>query len=98
MKKPIIRAALAALALSAHAPLHAQTQDIQTGWAAWFNSVKLSDHWGLVSDVQLRTSDDWEDLRTLILRPGLSYFLDKNKQSERRATPTSPLTAPACAT
>lgn len=38
----------------------------------------MSDHWGLVSDVQLRTSDDWEDLRTLILRPGVSYFLDKN--------------------
>ncbi len=40
----------------------------------------MSDHWGLVSDVQLRTSDDWEDLRTLILHPSVSYFLDKNNR------------------
>lgn len=78
MNKQIIRAALVVLALSTHAPLHAATLDTQTGWAAWINSVKLSEHWGLVSDVQLRSSDDWEDLRTLIVRPGVSYFLDKN--------------------
>lgn len=78
MKKQVIRSALALLVLTAHAPLHAQTQEIQTGWAAWFNSVKLSEQWSLVSDVQLRSSDDWEDVRTLIVRPGVSYFLDKN--------------------
>ena len=78
MKKHTIRVALAVLALTPHAPLRAETLDIQTGWAAWINSVKLSDRWGLVSDVQLRTSDDWENLRTLIVRPGVSYFVDKN--------------------
>ena len=46
------------------------------GWSGWFNSHRLSEHWGYVSDVQPRSSDDWEEAQTLLLRPGVSYFLD----------------------
>ena len=71
----LLAAVIGLLALS-HAPLHAQTIETQTGWAMWANSVKLNDRWGLISDVQVRSSDDWKDVRNLIIRPGISYFLD----------------------
>ena len=71
----ITRAAII-VAAAFHGPLHAASDDLQTGWAAWFNSAKLSDRWSLVSDVQLRSSDGWEDLRNFIGRGGLSYALD----------------------
>lgn len=52
------------------------TNQQQMGWAGWFNTHRLSEHWGYVSDVQLRSSDDWEEAQNLLLRPGLTYFFD----------------------
>jgi hypothetical protein len=54
----------------------ADTNQQQMGWSAWFNSHRLNEHWGYVSDVQLRSSDGWEEAQNVLLRPGLSYFLD----------------------
>lgn len=54
----------------------ADTIQQQMGWTGWFNSHRLSEHWGYVSDVQLRSSDDWEEAQNLLLRPGVTYFLD----------------------
>ena len=65
---------LAALALASaamHAPTAAAGDDIQTTWAAWFNTTKLSDTTTLISDVQLRSTDDWDGVRTVLLRAGL---------------------------
>lgn len=65
---------LAALAL-ASASMHAQTalaaDDIQTTWAAWFNTTKLSDTTTLISDVQVRSTDDSDGVRNVLLRAGL---------------------------
>lgn len=63
------------LATAVHPPLLASSLDQQLGWGAWFNSTKLSDRWTLLSDVQLRSSDGWEDVRNLIGRAGASYAI-----------------------
>lgn len=70
--KSTIWAALALAAMVLSNPRAAQADDIQTGWAAWFNTTKLSQGWTLTSDVQLRSSDDWEDVRNVLLRAGLT--------------------------
>ncbi len=46
----------------------------QTGWMAWFNSAAINEQFGLVSDVQLRSQDEWAGPRTLLIRPGLSWY------------------------
>ncbi|HEV8506761.1 MAG TPA: DUF2490 domain-containing protein [Chitinophagaceae bacterium] len=57
----------------------AQTVHENTGWFAWFNSYKLSGHWRLHFDGQVRSGDNWEYVRTILLRPGITYaFNAKN--------------------
>lgn len=46
--------------------------DIHTGWTAWFNTIKLDERNSLISDVQVRSSDNWEDVRTVIGRVGVT--------------------------
>ncbi len=58
------------------APAAASTTDLESGWAAWFNTTKFNERWGLASDVQLRSSDQWDEVQNVLLRPGLSYFID----------------------
>ncbi|WP_207429488.1 DUF2490 domain-containing protein [Pedobacter sp. SYSU D00535] len=48
----------------------------QSAWLASFNSVKLSEKWGLHFDIQLRSADDVEYFRHLLVRPGLTYFIN----------------------
>lgn len=48
------------------------------GWSGWFNTHRLNEHWGYLTDVQLRSGDDWEEAQNLILRPGVTYFLDNH--------------------
>ena len=69
--------ALAALpTLGSLTPLPARATDAQqTGWAAWFNSYRFSDQFGLVSDLQLRSRDEWAGPRNLLVRPGLSWYV-----------------------
>ena len=54
----------------------AQTVREYTGWFAWSNSYRFSEHWGLHFDAQVRSADDWDNVRTTIFRPGITYFLD----------------------
>lgn len=70
--KSTIWAAIALAAMVLTNPRPAKAEDIQTGWAAWFNTTKLAGGWTLTSDVQLRSSDDWEDVRTVLARAGLT--------------------------
>ncbi len=50
------------------------------GWAAWFNGVRIKEsRWGLHSDVQLRTGNDWHSSATLLIRPGINYHLTHNQ-------------------
>lgn len=47
--------------------------DEQSGWLAWFNNTALSPRFGVISDVQLRSQDEWSGPRNLLIRPGLSW-------------------------
>ncbi len=53
-----------------------QTTHENTGWLAWFNTWKFSKNFGLTSDVQFRSADDWEYIRTILIRPGLTYYIN----------------------
>lgn len=77
MKK--IKALLAACLLLP-VQVHADTVEQQSGWAGWFNTVRLDPHWGLATDIQVRSGDHWAELQNLLLRPGLTYFADANNQ------------------
>ena len=64
-----------ALVLAAALALPARAADSQqTGWAGWFSNWKFDQRIGLVSDLQLRSNDQWEGPRNLLVRPGLSWY------------------------
>lgn len=71
------RLALAAALLLPLGPLRAADHE-QSGWLAWFNTVAFNERLGLISDVQLRSRDDWEGPRNLLVRPGLSWRVAPN--------------------
>lgn len=58
----------------------AQVQE-NSGWAAWFNSHRLSDKVGIHFDAQVRTSDDLESVKNLLIRPGITWFIDDSKNA-----------------
>lgn len=58
----------------------AQTVHQTTGWFMFVNSTKLSDKWATHLDVQLRSSDNLEHMRNVMLRPGLTYLIDKKQE------------------
>lgn len=64
--------ALATTLATAYAAPAIAADDAQTGWAAWFNTSKLNDRYSLVSDVQIRSTDDWEHVRTVLARAGVT--------------------------
>jgi len=54
----------------------AQTVQENTGWFAWFNSYKLSKHWSFYFDGQIRSADNWNNIRNIIFRPGITYVIN----------------------
>src|SRR5262245_42020568 len=56
--------------------LSAQTIHENTGWLAWFNSDKFSKHLGLTSDVQFRSAGEWQYIRNILIRAGLTYHFN----------------------
>lgn len=59
----------------------AQTTNQQSGWAALFYSQKFSDRIGMHFDFQVRSADDFEYLRNTLIRPGITWFIDENKNA-----------------
>lgn len=49
-----------------------------SGWAMTVNTIALSPTFNLIFDSQLRSNDQWKKSETFILRPGLTYVLNKN--------------------
>ena len=49
-----------------------------SGWAMTVNTISLSPRFNLIFDSQLRSNDQWKQPETFILRPGLTYVLNKN--------------------
>jgi len=54
--------------------VYAQTQYQQTGWLFLLNNTKISEKWGVYADVQLRSADNWKNVRNVLIRPGLTYY------------------------
>lgn len=59
----------------------AQTVNQNTGWFMFLNSTKFNDKWGMHFDLQLRTEDNWDGVRNLLVRPGITYYINKNSNS-----------------
>lgn len=59
----------------------AQTTNQHSGWGALFFSQKLSDKVGIHFDFQMRSADDLKYLRNTLIRPGVTYFIDKTKNA-----------------
>lgn len=57
----------------------AQTITQNSGWLFLLNNTKLSEKWGTHLDVQVRSSDNWENVRNFLFRPGLTYFISKKQ-------------------
>ncbi|TKC04288.1 DUF2490 domain-containing protein [Pedobacter frigoris] len=68
---------IAALSCLLSTKVLAQTTHQNTGWLFLMNSTKINEKWGAHFDLQLRSSDNWEDVRNLLIRPGVTYFIDK---------------------
>ncbi|MEO6151147.1 MAG: DUF2490 domain-containing protein [Mucilaginibacter sp.] len=47
-------------------------------WTAIFNTTKLNDKWSLQTDVHFRTSNEYKNLRSILVRPILLYNVSKN--------------------
>lgn len=53
----------------------AQTQF--SGWLASFNTFRLDKKFSLHFDAQLRSTDGWQQVNAILLRPGLNFHLNK---------------------
>jgi hypothetical protein len=53
-------------------------QVTHSAWLASFNTIGLKGKWSLHLDVQLRSTNDVEQLQTFLFRPGLNFATRKN--------------------
>src|SRR5687767_10908876 len=54
-----------------------QTEKMQQLWTAYLNQTRISNRLGMWFDLHLRTKDDFvEDFSSLIIRPGIMYYLN----------------------
>lgn len=77
MRKLIIVAFLSVFTSS----LYAQTVNQNSGWFMFLNSTKFNDKWGMHFDFQVRTQDNWDGVRNLLIRPGVTYYINKNSNA-----------------
>lgn len=61
--------------------VHAQTQSQHSGWFALFNSTKFTGKWGMHLDVQVRSVDQLDGIRNLLVRPGITYYINKDNSA-----------------
>ena len=64
---------LAFLAFSTGANAQAQF----SGWLASFNTIGLNKRFSVHFDAQLRSTDQWQQVGTILLRPGLNFHANK---------------------
>lgn len=58
--------------------LYAQTQNTFSGWGAVFGSFKIKDRFSLHFDGQVRSSHEWREMQSILIRPGVHYRVNKN--------------------
>lgn len=61
--------------------LSAQTRQEQSGWFFFMNTTKFNEKWGLHADVQVRSHDNWNGVRSVLIRPGLTYYIQPNQNA-----------------
>jgi hypothetical protein len=49
-----------------------------TGWLASFNTFKTGKKTSIHFDAQLRSSDEFKQMQTILLRPGINFHVSKN--------------------
>ncbi len=59
--------------------LQAQAQNTFSGWSALFGTYKLNSRFSIYFDGQARSADQWKELQSYLLRPGLHCQVSKNK-------------------
>ncbi len=59
----------------------AQGNQENLAWLASFNSIKINTKWGIHTDVQWRSQNNYSGTRNLLFRPGISYFFNANNQA-----------------
>jgi hypothetical protein len=57
-------------------PLQAQVSRF-SGWGALLNNIKLSKSINFIFDAQIRSADQWHNFETTIIRPGISFAINK---------------------
>ena len=77
MKKIILVAFFCVITCS----LFAQTLNQNTGWFMFVNSTKFNDKWGMHFDLQVRSEDDWQRVKNVLIRPGITYYINKNSNA-----------------
>ncbi len=70
---------LAAITLFTFHQSSAQTRHENTGWFFLLNSTKFNEKWGMHLDVQVRSNDNWDGIKNVLFRPGITYYIDKNQ-------------------
>jgi hypothetical protein len=61
--------------------IQAQTVNQNTGWFLFLNSTKFNEKWGLHFDFQLRSQNNWNGVRNVLIRPGITYYINKNSNA-----------------
>lgn len=61
--------------------LQAQTVTQNTGWLLFLNSTKFNEKWGLHFDFQLRSQNNWDGVRNVLVRPGITYYINKSSNA-----------------
>lgn len=76
LKQPI-RVSLAIALLSLITQQSVAQEQVFNSWFAWFNNVKFTDKWGMNNDIQFRAGNDWSSNSSLLIRPGLNYYVSE---------------------
>lgn len=53
------------------------SQSTFSGWTGVFGTVKLGKKTSLLADVQLRSTDELQQVQTILIRPGINYSISK---------------------
>jgi len=59
----------------------AQTSKQNAGWFMFLNSTKFNDKWGMHFDLQVRSDNNWNRVRNILVRPGVTYYINKNSNA-----------------
>lgn len=77
--RKIYRSCLIAACLITTSTLTAQTVNQFSGWGALFTTTRIDQKLSIHFDGQVRSTDEWKRVQTILLRPGLNYQVSKNK-------------------